>query len=265
MDKKKEFFDELLEINDFIVPLIRQIPLVIKETKEKEDLIAEEKSDYRDIVTAVDKAVENYFTNELLSVYPKHFVLGEETYKKEIDYSKEDLWIIDPIDGTTNFFKLGKNFCTIISYFKNSVPCLAYIYDPINDNLYHSIKGRGVFKNGKKLEKAKDRSLKDSLISMDIRRMYMGMPELFGKLVTESFATRNIGSAGLDGLSVILGERGAYVHSRGGAWDFSAFHLMASEMGLSFSNFNRKQPDLTSYSSFILAFETAYEDIMKFL
>ncbi len=253
--------NELLELHKYISDVIRQIPNIL-ESIEKLDV--SNKASYRDLVTAADKKIEGYLKESILKKCPCHQFLGEESFEQTKDYRAKDLWIIDPIDGTTNFVKQGENFCTMLSYFKDNEPMLAYVYDIKKNILYSSMKGSGVYQNDKRLEKTADKSLKESLISTDIRRMQRNEAEFFTFLVQNAFSVRVLGSSGLDGVNVITGKLGGYIHYYAGAWDFSPFFLMASEMGLSFTDFSGEPLSPTKASSFIIACPSLHKEIVHF-
>lgn len=253
--------NQLLELHQYISAVLRKIPSILAESK---NLEISTKACYRDLVTVADKKIEGYLKESILKKCPNHQFLGEESFQKNKQYSAENLWIIDPIDGTTNFVKQGENFCTMLSYFKDNEAMLAYVYDVKQDILYSSIKGQGVFQNDQKLSKVQDRSLKDSLISTDIRRMQRNEADFFTFLVQNAFSVRVLGSSGLDGINVITGKLGAYVHYYAGVWDFSPFFLMAAEMGLAFTDFSGKALSPTKASSFIIACPSAHQEIVDY-
>lgn len=248
------------ELSALIEGILREIPRILEGI---EHLDIHQKTSYRDLVTAADRKIEAYLRQSIKGRFPSHEILGEESYQKEKNYDEEHLWIIDPIDGTSNFVKQGEGFCTILSYFSHGEPVLGYVYDIKKDLLYSAIKGVGVFANGERLDPPVNKGLKESLASMDIRRTQNRNPELFAFLARSAFSIRVIGSSGLDGIRVVTGKVGAYLHVGGGAWDFSPFFLMADELGLCFTDFEGRRPPLTRHSSFILACPAAHAEIME--
>lgn len=250
----------IYEKDFFIKSLIKEIPTVINGITISEIL---EKSNERDLVTEVDKGLEEFLTEKILEKFPDHTILGEETYDPEKEYDKEHLWVIDPIDGTTNFIKQKNDYCTLIAYFEHGEPMLSYIYEVEKDDLYYAIKGEGVFLNDKKLEKPEELPLNQVLVSADIRRMLEFKKDFYIKLVHESFGARSEGSSGLDGSRVISGRTGAYINFKGGPWDFAPFFLMSKELGLKFCLLNGDDISLDYYGRFIICTERAFEDIYK--
>ncbi len=249
------------EYDEYIQKIIRDIPEVIKSI-EIIDIV--QKTGRRDLVTDVDKGIEEYLTKKILERFPNHEILGEETYKEEEKYNTKNLWVIDPIDGTTNFVKQRNDFCTIVSYFENGEPMLTYIYEVTKDDLYHGMTGEGIFLNGQKLEKPKDLSIEDVLVSTDIRRMFLHRPDLFNKIVDKSFGTRSVGTCGLEGSRVVSGRLGAYVNYRGGPWDYSPFFLFSKEMDLVFKTLDGEDLEIDSgYTNFILCTKQIYKELLE--
>ncbi|MFB0972765.1 MAG: inositol monophosphatase family protein, partial [Neofamilia sp.] len=139
----------------YIQEIIRTIPDVIRGI---EIVDIEQKSGERDLVTEVDKGVEEFLRKKILDEFPDHEVMGEETYDTSLEYNTKNLWVIDPIDGTANFVKQRNDFCTIVSYFEDGEPMLTYIYEVTKDDLYHGMSGEGVYLNGEKLPKIENKS-----------------------------------------------------------------------------------------------------------
>lgn len=251
--------NNIYKYDKIIESILRKIPEIIAKYG---DISIETKSNERDLVTTVDKGVEEYISSELLKHFPGSEILGEETYEEGRSYDKSKLFVIDPIDGTTNFVKQRDDFCTILSYFEDGKPQLAYVYEVNRDLLYSIIRGEGIFINGKKIEKPEDKTLKEALITMDLRRM-IDKKDIFEKSVRDSFGTRGVGSAGLDSIKVAIGKTGAYMNPKAGPWDFSPCFLMAEELGLHFSDLEGKEMTLDGYSSFIISTKSVYRDIFE--
>ena len=253
--------EHIKQLDKYIQEIIRTIPDVIRGI---EIVDIEQKSGERDLVTEVDKGVEEFLKEKILEKFPDHEVLGEETYDVDAQYDTKNLWVIDPIDGTANFVKQRNDFCTIISYFEDGEPMLTYIYEVTKDDLYHGMKDKGIFLNGEKLPKIENKSLFESMISTDIRRMYLHMPKLFEKIIKESFATRSVGTSGLEGSRVVSGRLGGYINYYGGPWDYSPFFLFSKEMGLVFKTLEGKNLEINSgYSNFILCTEKVYKELIE--
>lgn len=194
-----------------------------------ESLRIETKSNRRDLVTQVDKAVQTYITQRLETIFVNHQVVGEETYNGSIDLSGH-VWIVDPIDGTVNFVKQQKDYGILLSYFIDGIGQLGFILDGNNGDIYVAIKDQGVFVNDKRIERGLGLSLKDSLVNVSVEGLFM---RNYGHTIaTKAFGIRYKGAAVQDGLMVINGQSGAFLALQSGPWDFGAHIVFAKELGL---------------------------------
>lgn len=258
--------EHLKEYDKFIKSLLKEIPFILAEVKLAsiyDGLEIKEKSGNRDLVSEADIRVEEFLIKNISERFPEHEILGEESYDINKNYDDTNLWIIDPIDGTTNFLKQGSDFCTIISYFENGKPLLGYIYDVTRGDLYHSMKGNGVYLNQDKLEIPENKGLSESLISTDIRRMYREKNDLFDRIVEKSFGTRSVGTSGLDGARVLAGKFGGYLNHTGGIWDYAQFILMAEELDLVLANLEGEKLGIDGYTGYILATKKVFEELIE--
>lgn len=235
----------------------------IKEKIDQETFVIETietKSDHRDLVSTVDKLVENYLRDKITLCFPEDIIVGEESSLSlsDIDISK-NIWIIDPIDATANFLKQGTDYCILIAYFENTVPKLSYIFDVEKDELIYAIENKGVFNNEKKIENVEPQNIKESLVSLDVRKLIGS--RLFNQIINEAFDVRYIGCAGLDGSKVITGKFGAYLCPQLHPWDYAPFILIAKELNLHFSDFEGNDIEFCSVSDVILSSKTFYNSI----
>lgn len=237
--------------------ILTKIPKVIDEV---EHLKIEQKTSYTDIVTEVDKRVEEFLTEEFLKIIPEAEILGEETFDPDYDYDMSKIFIIDPIDGTANFVKQNRDFCTIVSYFEDKKPILAYVYDIKRDIMYWAMADKGVFVEDKKVNAPENKSLKDALAACDVNRLYG--TDLFEYICKNSFATRNLGSAGLEGVRVALGQTGVYANYRIGPWDFSPFFLMADILDLHISDLEGNPVNLLEPSSYMISTKKIAKELL---
>lgn len=256
---EEDLLNDLVQIDTWMQDLLRTIPKLL-EAIDIGDI--EEKSNARDLVTAVDKGLEDYLTKAILERFPDHNILGEETFIADKVYDQTDLWVIDPIDGTTNFVKQGDQFCTLVAYFHDGEPLLSYIYEIRQDKLYHAMAGKGVSIDGELLEKPTNLHLHEVISSVDVRRMYINYEDLFSRLIHGSFATRAVGTCGLDTARVIDGRFGIYLNYLSGPWDYAPLFLMAKEMDLVFLKLDWTPMTLDHMGGFVLSTPQAYDDLL---
>lgn len=188
-----------------------------------------------DYVTEVDKAAEEIIIDTLLSAYPAHSVLAEESgaSSNHSDY----LWIIDPLDGTTNFIHGFPQYSVSIALRQKGVITQAVIYDPVRNDLFTATRGVGAFLNNRRLRVSKTDRLSLALVSTGFAgrdkdpaalRHYLGMYEVMS-LNTQGL--RRPGSAALDLAYVAAGYSDGHFEQDLAAWDVAAGSLLVTEAG----------------------------------
>ena len=118
-----------------------------------------------DFVTEIDQASENAIIDILLNAYPDHGILAEESGSTHGNPDADHIWIIDPLDGTTNFIHGFPFYCVSIALQVRGKLEQAVIYDPNRNDLFTSTKGRGAFMNDRRLRVSKRIRLNEALIS----------------------------------------------------------------------------------------------------
>ena len=202
-----------LEIDNRTKAWIKEAGERIRESL-NEELLISTKANANDLVTNVDKDTERFFINKIRNTYKGHRIVGEEGQGDNITDTEGVLWVIDPIDGTMNFVHMKRNFTISIGIFENGVGRLAYIYDVIQDDLFHAVKGKGVYFNEKKLEPLTETPLKEAIIGMnpiwlvENRRID---PNLIRPLVKDARGIRSFGSAALEMAYVSCGWLDGYI------------------------------------------------------
>lgn len=151
-------------IEAWIAQIARKVDMMLN------DVAVETKKHDLDLVTNIDKEVQADFTKFIEENYPEHQIMGEEKSNSEVDMYRGYAWAIDPIDGTTNLVKQGKDYCLIVCLFYDGEPLLAYTYEFYQQKLYKAVQGQGVTINGVPLHVDKYHHLNDALISIDPKR-----------------------------------------------------------------------------------------------
>ncbi|KAH8925607.1 inositol monophosphatase [Atractiella rhizophila] len=146
---------DLRSIHDFAISLARQAGAIIKSASdsrlrsggEGEGSAFEDKKNRVDLVTETDQAVERFVLEKIGEKYPDHKFIGEESYASgsRPSFTDDPTWIVDPIDGTTNFIHGFDFVCISIGFTLNRVPTIGVIYNPFQDKLYSALKGHGAF------------------------------------------------------------------------------------------------------------------------
>ncbi|WP_034411048.1 inositol monophosphatase family protein [Derxia gummosa] len=200
-----------------------------------------------DFVTEVDQAAEAAIIETLLTAYPNHAVLGEETGETgaQQDPDNEFTWIIDPLDGTTNFIHGFPQYAVSIALRHNGVITQGVIYDPTRNELFTASRGRGAFLNEKRIRVSKRVKFQEALIGTGFPfRASHADPELFDRymrlfrsLTMRCAGLRRPGAAALDLAYVACGRYDAFFEYALKPWDIAAGTLMVLEAGGLVSDF----------------------------
>lgn len=188
---------------------------------------------YNDFVSDVDRAAEQAIIDVLKYAYPDHGFLGEES--GETNQDAENIWIIDPLDGTTNFLHSFPQYCISIALQQKGVLTQAVIYDPVRNDLFTATKGRGAFLNDKRIRVTSRSKLQDSLISTgfpfrDFTHLdtYLAMLK---DMIKKTTGIRRPGSAALDLAYVAAGWVDGFFEINLSTWDIAAGGLLVQEAG----------------------------------
>ena len=194
-----------------------------------------------DFVSEVDQMAEAVIIETLLTAYPGHGILAEESGREHGAQNSEFVWIIDPLDGTTNFLHGLPMYSVSIALAWRGVVQQAVVYDPNRNDLFYASRGRGAFLNDKRLRVSKRTRLADSLIGTgfpyrrgDNLQRYLKMLET---VMQACAGVRRPGSAALDLCYVAAGWYDGFFESGLSPWDIAAGSLVITEAGGLVGNF----------------------------
>jgi myo-inositol-1(or 4)-monophosphatase len=197
------------------------------------DLLQVSKKQHNDFVTEVDKASEAAIIDTLKTAYPDHAILAEESGKSDND--SEYQWIIDPLDGTTNFIHGFPYYCVSIALAHKCIVTQAVVYDPTRNDLYTASRGRGAFLNDRRIRVAKRDRLADGLIGTGFPFRETDGLEAYGRQFAEMTQAcaglRRPGAAALDLANVAAGRMDGFFEQGLNAWDVAAGSLLITEAG----------------------------------
>lgn len=191
------------------------------------------KTNESNLVTEIDKASEELIKNFIKDKYPQHGILAEES--GEVKNGSEYLWVVDPLDGTTNFAHGLPIFSVSIGVQKNGETIASVVYDVMRDIVFSAERGGGAFSNSNKIEVSKTDKLEHSLLvtgfPYNVAENPEGAFERFTVLTKKSRGIRRLGSAAIDfcylASGVFDGFWEVYLHP----WDICAGKLIAEEAG----------------------------------
>lgn len=190
-----------------------------------EALDIDTKSNPHDFVTNVDKQTEQFLIQGINAQYHNQdFITEEKTIATE---GLDDVWIIDPIDGTTNFIFQGRNFAISVGYYEKGLPVFGIVYDVMADEMYYGVSGEGAWVNNKRLQPLdKTIALKDAIINADNRTFKTFKEDLDEHIMVQ----RYLGSAALEIVGVAAGRQQAYISRRLKPWDVAAAVIILKEV-----------------------------------
>ena len=186
-----------------------------------------------DLVTQADRAAERLVVNLLRKNFPGDDILTEETDRERTKSSRR--WIIDPLDGTTNYAHRFPFWCVSIAFEHKSRVMLGAVYNPSLDELFTAKKGKGAWLNGRRIKVSLQRTLDKSLLATgfpyDVHHSKVNNLDNFGKFIKRAQAVRRPGSAALDLAYVACGRFDGFWEMKLKAWDMAAASLMVKEAG----------------------------------
>ena len=189
----------------------------------------------KDFVSEVDRAAEAAIVETILGAYPDHAILAEEGTAKGANADAENLWIIDPLDGTTNFLHGFPQYCVSIALQHKGQVTQGVIYDPVRNDLFTATRGRGAFLNERRIRVSKRDHLRDCLVGT-------GFPfrdgsyldtylQMMKTMIEQTAGLRRPGAAALDLAYVAAGFYDGFWEVGLNAWDVAAGSLLVQEAG----------------------------------
>jgi myo-inositol-1(or 4)-monophosphatase len=194
------------------------------------DSVSLKDESYDNIVTDLDIELQNKLVKVLLERYPNTTVLAEESNQQDVS---DALWIIDPIDGTKNYYRRREDFAISIAYYQQHKPIFGIVYDVAKDDLFVGLTGQGAWLNHQRLSPVKAKSIHETILDMNLKTLYAlqargAQLEAFNQNI---FAHRNIGSAALSLCRMANGQHEFYFSSHLKLWDIAAAKIILEEVG----------------------------------
>lgn len=207
---------------------------IILKASERMDKVKVIEKGLQDFTTDIDQLVEQTIIQIIHTAYPNHKILAEESGESS-QTNDESVWIIDPIDGTTNFIHGVPHYAVSIAYQYRGKIEHGVIYDPIRGELFSASRGRGAKLNNTRLRVSKCERLENALIGTgfpvkfaDLQAPYLN---LFDKIFLKTATIRRAGSAALDLAYVAAGRFDGFFEMKLSPWDFAAGILLIKESG----------------------------------
>lgn len=225
----------------------RRAATVIQRASNNLDLITPEKKGHNDFVSEVDRAAEQAIIDTILEAYPNHAILAEESGSRG---NSEYVWIIDPLDGTTNFLHGFPQYAISIALEHKGVITQAVVYDPNRNDLFTATRGVGAFLNDRRIRVSKVRELSDALVGTGFPYTRFENLEtylnIFRDMAQKSAGVRRPGAAALDLAYVACGRFDGFFEFDLKLVDIAAGTLLVQEAGGLVTDMNGEEKFLES-------------------
>ncbi|QDQ25115.1 inositol monophosphatase [Chitinimonas arctica] len=210
----------------------RRAASLIQRASSNIDHLRIETKDHNNFVTEVDRAAEAAIVQTLLDAYPGHAILAEEGGAKgESEYT----WIIDPLDGTTNFLHGVPQYCISIALEHRGQISQAVVYDPNHNDLFTATRGGGAFLNDRRIRVSKTKEMADGLIGTGFPYTTFGKLDMYVHMlkdvIQKSAGVRRPGAAALDLAYIACGRFDGFWELGLQPWDIAAGSLLVQEAG----------------------------------
>jgi myo-inositol-1(or 4)-monophosphatase len=244
------------------VSAARKAGSIINRALERVDTLQVDSKGYNDFVSEVDRRAEQEIIQTIHKAYPYHAILAEESGRHE---GNDSTWIIDPLDGTTNFLHGFPQFAVSIALQHQDRLEVAAVYDPLRDELFTAVRGSGAQLNGRRLRVSKAKGLDGALIGTGFPfkdkthiDAYLGM---FKTLLPRTAGLRRAGSAALDLAYVSAGRLDGFWEIGLKPWDMAAGILLIQEAGGIVGDF-RGGPDFFASGNVVTGNTRVFEGLV---
>lgn len=216
---------------DKLIELVRETKAIALDSGSAHDITVKGKADF---VTKVDIGIQEFLRPRLKAMYPDVQFMSEEKDNSEIDFGGR-VWVLDPIDGTTNLIHDYKMSAVSLGMLENGVPVCGVVYNPFMDEMYFARKGEGAYLNGERIKVSGAEKLSESLISVGTSPYYKELADenfdIIKRLFIASEDVRRCGSAAMDLCYTASGRIDGYFERRLKPWDYTAGIAILREAG----------------------------------
>lgn len=249
---------------DEIVAVVKKCGDIILFASDTERSVSS-KEGRANFVTKYDVAVQTYLQEELLKIIPEAVFIGEEGDHGEA-LGQGYAFIVDPIDGTTNFIKNYRRSCVSVGLALHGTMEIGVIYNPYSNEMFYARRGRGAFLNGQPIH-VSGHGLNEGLVCFGTSPYYEDLIDqtfdLVKTLHRASLDVRRSGSAALDLCDIASGRCELFFECRLSPWDYAAGSLLVEEAGGHISKMNGELLTLGTGCSVLAGNQPAYEDYFE--
>lgn len=227
------------------------------------------KSGDADLVTVFDEGVQNKLIDGILEIFPDAHFFAEEKENFEEDTKNGLCFVIDPIDGTTNFIhELGTSAISVC-ILKDGDPVFGAVYDPYRDEMFTAEKGKGAYKNGERIY-VSERQLANSVVAFGTtpykKAEYADKGfDIAKRIFVNCSDIRRSGSAAIDMANVACGRLDAFFECILSPWDFAAGYVLITEAGGTVTDFNGNIVSFSQPSQVLCSNNIVYKKLIALI
>lgn len=235
---------------------------------DREESTKVHKKGYADFVTEVDLHVQGIISRQLNEKFPQIQFMGEEQDNSDLDFSKA-LWILDPVDGTTNLIRDMKMSVISLALVENRQPIAGVIYQPYTRELFSAAKGLGAFVNGTPIKVSEAPKLSSSVIALGTSPYHHELAEqtfdAAKRIFSASMDIRRSGSAAMDLAYVAAGRLEGMYELILQPWDVAAGKIIIEEAGGKTTRLSGEDADITQSGSIIATNALVHEELRNMI
>ena len=227
------------EIEAIAIPWIKEAGKMLRNSL-LHTIKVESKSNPDDLVTEMDRAVESFFLNKIETMFPNHSFLGEEGLGDQVTKATGTIWILDPIDGTTNFVHQQYNFAISLAVFDQGVGKVGIVYNVMAEELFTAVQGHGAYLNGERLQRLTTVPVNEAILGLNARWLLPQRPYQASliEIAKSVRGIRSYGSAAIEICYVACGRLDGYISLKLSPWDFAAGIVLLEEVGANYTTIN---------------------------
>ena len=247
---------------DELIKLVKETKAIALDRRSAHDVSVKGLADF---VTKVDTAIQEFMRSRLKELYPDVQFMSEEKDNNDIDHTGK-VWVLDPIDGTTNLIHDFKMSAVSLGLVDNGVPVLGIVYNPFTDELFSARRGEGAYLNGAPICVTSASKLSDSLVLVGTSPYRKDLADvnfdIIKRLYVASEDIRRCGAASLDLCYLACGRAEGFFERNLKPWDYAAGIAILREAGGCVTDFDGNEPSYRIPSD-ILASNGIIHDEMK--
>lgn len=244
-----------------IEPIVRRAGAYILTAVPK---AVDEKSNHSDLVTEFDVNTQRMLIKELTEIHPDASFKGEEEHLSQGNILQGDTFILDPIDGTTNFVVGYCRSAISVGMLRDGEQVLGIVYNPWGNEYYTAIKGQGAFCNGKPI-RVRSGGLQDCVVGCGTCPYYPDLAQrtlrILSAVMDTALDVRRMGSAALDLCDVAMGRTGVFFELKLSPWDYAAAGLIVAEAGGVISDEDGNPLSMETACSVVAGTPLAYQEL----